>query len=126
MSQASDTRRRFLQKALAGLFFLPLVRIIPVGGASVSCPQKPPKAEGIKKKLLDYAGKTAKRLKFVPNAKEGKGHKKWKAGANCGNCKFYKAHKIEPAYGKCSLAGNKYVPTCGWCKSYLLKKSKKS
>ncbi len=122
MTQPSNLRRDFLKKALMSITLLPLVKIADVVAAA--CPQGAPKAEKIKKKLLDYSGKTAKRLNFVANAPDGKGHKKWKAGANCGNCKFYKAHKAESTYGKCALAANKYVPFCGWCKSYLARKKK--
>ena len=74
--------------------------------------------------MLDLKSKTAKRLNYVDKAEAAKSHKKFKAGSNCGNCKFYKADKKNPEWGKCSMAGNKYVSKDGWCKSYRAKKKK--
>ena len=117
-------RRNFLLKTLAGIALFPFAKTASL--LAKTCPSAAPKAEAIKKRLLDPAGKTAKRLAYVVNAPDGKGHKKWKEGDDCGNCKFYKAHKTEPDYGRCSMAANRYVPVCGWCKSYLRNKKAKS
>lgn len=68
-------------------------------------------------KLID--DKTAKRLDYVAVAGEAKGNPKYKAGDHCSSCNFYKAP--EGDYGKCSMAGMRYVAGCGWCKMIKVK-----
>ena len=119
MSQSN--RRDFFKKLLLGAAAIPLVRVSDAMAKACAAP----KTDKVKKKLLDYKSKQATRLNFVANAADGKGHKKFKAGSDCGNCKFYKADKAEPTYGKCAMVANKYVPTCGWCKSWKVNKKKK-
>ncbi len=117
----SADRRNFLLKTAFGIALFPLAKMASV--LANACPSPAPKAADIKKRLLDPEGKVAKRLNYVVNAPDGKGHAKWKAGDNCGNCKFYiRPHKAEPHYARCSMAANRFVPICGWCKSYLRKK----
>ena len=108
------SRRHFLRKAAIIMLLFPWARSWACGKA------KDPK---VLKKLLDPKSKTAVRLAYVQKAEDGKGHPKWKANADCGNCKFYRPYKKEKDYGKCTMAANRYVPSCGWCKSYLVKKS---
>jgi len=120
----TNNRRSFLKLALATFALAPLARVADLVAAGM------PKTEKIKNKMID--AKTSKRLKYVADANEAKklnaagdkGYKKYKAGANCGNCKFYKESK-EKGWGKCSMAGNKYVASEGWCKSYREDKKKK-
>lgn len=70
-------------------------------------------------KVIDE--KTAKRLAYVEDATKSD-NKKYTAGAACGNCKWYKAKDPSDSWAKCSMAGNKYVTTCGWCKQYKANK----
>lgn len=70
-----------------------------------------------KAKLID--DKTAARLDYKAVAAEAKGNAKYTDGAHCGTCNFYKSP--EGDYGKCSMAGMKYVANCGWCKQYKKK-----
>lgn len=65
--------------------------------------------------------KTATRLDYVADATTSK-NAKHEAGATCGNCKWYKAKDPADTWAKCSMAGNKYVTSCGWCKSYKANK----
>lgn len=117
MMENKNTRRSFFKLAFGALALAPVMRVANVFAAG-------PKSEAIKKKLIDE--KTSKRLKYVADAAEAKklnasGDKNYKAytdGSNCSNCKFYKADKGEPEYGKCTMAANKYVSGSGWCKSY--------
>lgn len=111
-----NSRRDFFRKALFTLAALPLVKV--ADAVASACPTAAPTSAAIKKKLLDFSSSTAKRLDFVANSVDASKHAKFKAGSSCGNCKFYKADKGEPTYGKCSMVANKYVPNCGWCKSY--------
>lgn len=118
-------RRQLFKGLLIGAVAAPLFKMSEVVAAvALKCPQGAPKDAKVLKKLLDYKSKTAKRVAFTADAKDSKTHKKFKAGSNCANCKFYKAHKSEANYGKCAMVGNKYVPACGWCKSYRLNKKK--
>lgn len=113
-------RRHFLQLAASAIAVLPISKLMAAGEA---CTKSTPDA---KYRVLDPAGKTAQRLKYVEDATKST-HKKYKAGSACGNCKYYKVKKGKEAEGwaKCSMAGNKYVTTCGWCKSYKEDKKKK-
>tara|TARA_R110002072_G_scaffold276051_1_gene437407 strand:+ start:145532 stop:145900 length:369 start_codon:yes stop_codon:yes gene_type:complete len=114
-----NSRRNFFKKAFFGVASIAFLKSSETLAAlAKSCPQAAPTTDKVKKKLLDINSKTAKRLDYVVNAPDAKAHKKFKAGSNCANCKFYKADKKEPVYGRCSMAANKYVPSCGWCKSY--------
>ncbi|MBK26868.1 MAG: hypothetical protein CME70_22895 [Halobacteriovorax sp.] len=118
------TRRSFFKAALLSISALPLLKSGEALAASaLKCPQDAPKDAKALKKLLKYDGKVSKRLAFVANSSDTK-HKKFKAGSNCGNCKFYNAKKEVEGYAPCSMAANKYVPACGWCKSYKLDKKK--
>ena len=118
----TSNRRSFLKLAIAGIALAPLARVADVFAAM-------PKTKKIADKMID--AKTTKRLKYVAQASEAKklkaaknkSYKKFKDGSNCGNCKFYKKSK-EEGWGKCSMAGNKYVAADGWCKSYRADKKK--
>ncbi len=114
MENQKNNRRQFFKLAFGALALAPVMRVADVIAAAM------PKSEKIKKKMIDE--KTAKRLKYVAKAEEAKGNKKYKAGSNCANCKFYKADKGEPEWGKCTMAANRYVSGAGWCKSYRAKK----
>ncbi len=118
------TRRSFFKAALLSLTAIPLLKSTGALAATAkSCPQKDPTDKKALKKLLKADGKTAKRLDYEVNATASK-HKKYTAGSNCGNCKFYNAKKEVENYAPCSMAANKYVASCGWCKSYKLDKKK--
>lgn len=117
----NKTRRNFFKWTLTGIGAAAFLKTSDVY-AKLACPQAAPTNAKVVKKLLDYNSKTAKRLKFVANAPDAKGEKKYKEGENCANCNFYKA-PIEN-YGKCAMVANKYVPACGWCKSYKPMKKK--
>ena len=95
-----------------------------LGKLPAKCPQGVPKDAKALKKMLKVPSSTAKRLHFVANWKDAEKHKKFKAGSNCGNCKFYNLKKEADFYAPCTMAGNKYVPACGWCKSYKIDKKK--
>jgi hypothetical protein len=122
---SSTDRRTFLRVAALSFLAVPLLKSHKVF-AAVACPQEQPTDAKVLKKLLDPAGKKAKSLQYVVNAVDAKDNKKYKAGSTCGNCKFYKAKKEVGNYSTCAMAGNKYVPSCGWCKTYKLDKKKKA
>ena len=119
-----SNRRQFFKY---GLMMVAAVPAIKVGTAfsAYKCPNvKKISDEKVLKKLIDPSGKTAKRLNFVANAPDAKDHKKYKAGQICGNCKFYRVKKEAEEHAPCSMVANKYVPACGWCKSYKVDKKK--
>ena len=62
----------------------------------------------------------AKSLDYVVDAGTSK-NAKFKAGQNCLNCKYYNDKKADGGYAPCTMMGMKYVTSCGWCKSYLVK-----
>ena len=118
------TRRSFFKAAALGLGALPLLNAGKAfAGIAKVCPQGDPKDPKALKKLLDAKSKKATRLKYVTNATTSK-HKKYKKGSACGICKFYKAKKEVESYAPCSMVANRYVASCGWCKSYKLDKKK--
>jgi len=111
------SRRSFFRWSLLSLPLLKAGNVL----ANIACPMPAPNDSAVAKKLLKKTDSAFKRLKFVFVAKEAKGNPKYKVGANCGNCKFFsKKAKIKTAdgYSKCPMVGNKYVPSCGWCKSH--------
>lgn len=119
METTNKTRRQFFKLAFGAVALAPLMRVADVFAAAAM-----PKSEAIKGKMINDS--TAKRLKYVADAAEAKklhaagdkDYKKFKEGSNCANCKFYKADKGEPEWGKCTMAANRYVSGKGWCKSY--------
>ncbi|MBT7611003.1 MAG: hypothetical protein HN576_14670 [Bacteriovoracaceae bacterium] len=114
-----NTRRSFLTKSLALLGLLPLLNIKKV--LATKCPQALKiDSEKVLAKLLDASSKTGKRLAYSGNAEDSKDHKKYVTGSLCGKCKFYNIKKEDQAHAPCSMAGNKYVSSCGWCKTYKL------
>ncbi len=121
-------RRNLFKLGAAAIVSIPFLKIDNLFAEELAwdaCPTSIP--EEITKKMAKEKAKT--RLKFVADATTST-HKKYEAGAACGNCKFYKTKIVDGAitgekggYAKCSMLANKYVSRCGWCKSY--KKDKK-
>jgi hypothetical protein len=109
-------RRSFFQFALAGAVSVPFIINSSKIFAADKCPVIPPAGKAIAKPL-EGMGKT---LQYVEDAKVSKSPK-YKAGANCGNCKFYNKAKEDNAYAPCTMMGMKFVAGCGWCMSYALK-----
>ena len=129
-------RRNLFKLGAAAIVSIPVLRISKLFAEATptpaeelawnACPIAIP--DEIQKKMAKEKAKT--RLNFVTDATVST-HKKYEAGAACGNCKFYKT-KIKDGkltgeiggYGKCSMLANKYVSRCGWCKSYKAHKEK--
>jgi hypothetical protein len=108
------TRRSLFKSLLSAAAVAPFIKVASIQAAKVA-------------KKLDLASKTAKRLGYVlkaEDAKKGKHKAKYKAGANCQSCRFYKKPKED--WSKCSMAGNKLVTKAGWCKSHKPRKAKKA
>lgn len=112
----NSSRRSFFKKGLLALAALPLVKSQDAF-AAVACPQPELKDATAAKKLLDPTSATAKRLDYVANAADSK-NKLFKAGDHCGNCNFYNNKKEVENYAPCTMAANRFVASCGWCKSY--------
>jgi len=117
----NSSRRSFFKKSLMALAALPLLKSTDVL-AEVACPQAAPKDKKAAKKLLEADSSTGKRLDYVANAADSK-NKKYKKGDNCGGCNFYADKKEVENYAPCSMAANRYVASCGWCKRYRAKKA---
>lgn len=112
----SVTRRSFFQFAFVGFVGLPILLNPSKALSADKCAAVPPKG-----KMVAKAGEgMAKTLQYVEDAKTSK-NAKYKAGAHCGNCKFYNVAKEEGFYAPCTMLGMKYVTTCGWCISYIVK-----
>ena len=112
----STTRRSFFKKGFLALAAIPFVKS-QSAFAAVACPQKAPTDATAAGKLLDPAAAAGKRLEYVANAADSK-NKLYKKGDNCGNCSFYNNKKEVENYAPCTMAANRYVASCGWCKSY--------
>lgn len=110
------SRRSFFQFALVGVVGVPMLMSSMKSFAADKCPAVPPKG-----KMIAKPGEgMAKTLQYVEDAKTSK-NAKYKAGADCGNCKFYNRAKEDSAHAPCTMMGMKFVTTCGWCASYALK-----
>ena len=108
-------RRDFFKKSFLAVGSLSL---IPLGKLwAIDCPDDP-KDESVLGKLLKPDSPTAKRLDYFANAADATDHKKFKEGSNCKNCRFYQIKKEKEDHAPCTMAGMKYVPNCGWCKTY--------
>lgn len=110
------TRRSFFQMVLMGAAAIPVLVKSSKAFAGAACPASPPAGKTIAQPG-EGMGKT---LEYVTDATTSK-NSKFKAGSNCGNCKFYNAAKADGGYAPCTMMGMKYVTNCGWCKSYLVK-----
>lgn len=114
----TKTRRAFFKSLAMGLVAIPFVRSTRAFAAA--CPAKEPAKAGLK--IVKADDKQIKTLDFVFNAPDSK-NPKYAKGQNCENCNFYNAKKLEEGWAPCSMFANKYVPGCGWCKSYKAKKA---
>lgn len=110
------SRRSFFKFAVAGAAIVPFFAKATKALAADACPTTAPAGKAVASPT-EGMGKT---LQYVTDAKTSK-HAKYKAGANCGNCKFYNAAKAEGGYAPCTMMGMKYVTNCGWCSSYAAK-----
>lgn len=110
------TRRSFFQMAVAAATIVPFALKATKSLAADSCPKGPPAGKSIASETEGMG----KGLEYVADAKTSK-NAKYKAGMDCGNCKFFNAAKAEGGYAPCTMMGMKYVSTCGWCKSYAKK-----
>jgi hypothetical protein len=110
------SRRSFFKFALAGAAVVPFVAKATKSFAADACPTTAPAGKALASPT-EGMGKT---LNYVTDAKTSK-HAKYKAGSNCGSCKFYNAAKAEGGYAPCTMMGMKYVTNCGWCTSYAAK-----
>lgn len=109
-------RRSFFQMALTGIVTIPFFAKTAKLFAADACPTTPPAGKSVAQPN-DGMGKT---LEYVSDATTSK-NVKYKAGQTCANCKFFNAAKIESGFAPCTMLGMKYVATCGWCKSYVVK-----
>lgn len=110
------SRRSFFKFALAGAVVVPFIARASKSLAADACPKVAPAG----KQVAKVGEGMAKTLNYVEDAKTAK-HTKYKAGANCANCKFYNDKKAEGGYAPCTMMGMKYVTNCGWCSSYMAK-----
>lgn len=110
------TRRSFFQMAIASAVVVPFALKGVNAVAAESCPKVGPAG----KQLGVPTEGMGKSLEYVLDAKTSK-NAKYKAGDNCGNCKFYNQAKADGGYAPCTMMGMKYVTNCGWCKSYAKK-----
>ena len=112
-----QNRRSFFKMALSAFAVVPLALKTSQASAAASCPGS--KAPAGKKLAKEGVG-MAKGLDYVDSAETSK-NPKYAKGQNCGNCKYFNDKKLETGYAPCTMLGMSYVPSCGWCKSYLKK-----
>lgn len=115
MKSTDLNRRSFFKMALAAVAVAPILKLSKANAAA--CPGATAPAG---KKLAEEGKGMAKGLDYVADAAKSK-NAKYKAGDNCGNCKYFNDKKLETGYAPCTMLGMSYVPSCGWCKSYLKK-----
>ena len=108
--------RRDLFKFGAGIMaMVPFTKMAYASDSKAAACTATPAPAGVK--VID--DKTTKRLKYVATSTT--------ADQNCANCKWYKKSKkagADNSWAKCSMAGNKYVSGCGWCKQWKAIKKK--
>lgn len=116
MQKSDLNRRSFFKIALSAIAIAPIFNLSKANAAA-SCPGT--KAPAGKKIAKEGVG-MAKGLNYVENAATST-HEKFVKGQDCGNCKYFNDKKLETGYAPCTMLGMSYVPTCGWCRSYLKK-----
>jgi len=109
------SRRSFFQFALTAFYATPLI-LSSLSFKAEGCPVAPPAGKAVAK----VGEGMAKTLQYVEDAKVSKSPK-YKAGSDCGNCKFYNAAKAADGFAPCTMMGMKFVSNCGWCVSYAAK-----
>lgn len=110
------TRRSFFKMAVASAAIIPFALKGVAALGAETCPKTAPAGKAVASPT-DGMGKS---LEYVLDAKTSK-NAKYKAGNNCGNCKFYNQAKADSGYAPCTMLGMKYVTNCGWCKTYTKK-----
>lgn len=115
MNEKDLNRRSFFKMAVAAAAVVPFALNTKAASAN-GCPAAPPAG----KQVAKVGEGMAKGLEYVDVAANSK-NAKYKAGNNCGNCKYYNDKKAEGGYAPCTMMGMKFVTNCGWCKSYLAK-----
>ncbi len=110
------SRRSFFTFSLSGLAIIPFFAKAGKLFAADACPTKAPAG----KPLAMSTEGMGKNLEYVIDANTSK-NALHKAGQSCANCNFYTVAKAEGGYAPCVMMGNKYVTSCGWCKSFKAK-----
>lgn len=118
MQEKDLDRRSFFRMALTAVAIVPFA-LKGIGNAAAATPACPTTAPAGKQVAQEGVG-MAKSLEYVAVSSTSK-NAKFKAGQNCLNCKYYNEKKAEGGYAPCTMMGMKYVTSCGWCKSYLVK-----
>jgi hypothetical protein len=116
MKVSNVDRRSFFKMALTVIAVVPFAIKGIASASAAGCPTTAPAG----KQVAQVGVGMAKSLEYVEVASASK-NAKYKAGANCMNCKFYNDKKAEGGYAPCTMMGMKYVTNCGWCKSYQAK-----
>ena len=117
MKEKNLNRRSFFTMALSVVTIVPLaLRSLKAEAAPAACPTKAPAGKSVAEPGVGMG----KSLEYVVDAGTSK-NAKYKAGQNCLNCKYYNDKKADGGYAPCTMMGMKYVTSCGWCKSYLVK-----
>lgn len=108
-------RRLFLKSIATALLAVPFVKAMAQD--KKECPASAPADV----KIVTSDAAPGKGLDYVALATESK-NAKYKSGQDCSNCKFFKADKANGGYAPCTMMANKFVSSCGWCKSYTVAK----
>jgi hypothetical protein len=116
------SRRAVFKWGLGAIALLPVLKSTLLQAAEACAAA----SAAIKDKVLDPNSAVAKRLDYVESMGKDFSHKAFKAGSDCGNCRFFIVARKDGQWAPCTMAANKYVPSCGWCKSYALDPKKKA
>lgn len=112
MENNKYSRRSFFKLGLSSLVAVPFLAK-SANALAAGCPTTAPAG----KQIASSTEGMGKSLEYVTDATTTK-NALHKAGNNCGNCKFYNKKQEAGGYAPCAMMGNKFVTTCGWCKSY--------
>jgi hypothetical protein len=110
------SRRSFFKMGLASVAVVPLIARVSKSFAGEACPTSAPAG----KQIASSSEGMGKNLEYVVDANASK-NALHKAGDNCAKCKFYNDKLAAGGYAPCAMMGNKFVTSCGWCKSYKAK-----
>ena len=107
MTDDKLSRRRLLQRAIAGLAAVPAAGLL---------------ARSAEAEMLSESDPAAKSLGYVADAKkvDPKANPNYKPGQTCANCMQFTG-KPGSAAGPCNIFPGKEVAAAGWCKVWVLK-----
>lgn len=113
----STNRRRFFKLAVMSVASLPFLKFTKAFAEDNGCTNTDPTDDAVKNRMVKPDDAAAKRLDYVAHADDSE-HDNYTKGELCKNCRFYRVQQEKEDWAPCTMLANRFVPACGWCRSY--------